>query len=112
MNVDEYEFESEIADWLIRQGGYEPGQAANFDPALGIDTSELAIFIGHTQGDEWEKLVMLHGGVTETAQRAFYARLAAELQNWTSAALWTCSGTGSSTKAWTSDWPTSSQPMD
>jgi type I restriction enzyme, R subunit len=79
VNVDEYEFESEIAGWLVQHGGYRAGEPENFDPALGIDTYVLATFIGKTQGDEWEKLVMLHGGVTETAQRAFYARLAAEL---------------------------------
>jgi type I restriction enzyme R subunit len=37
------------------------------------------VFIGDTQAEDWNRLVMLHGGSTETAQQAFYARLAAEL---------------------------------
>jgi len=76
---DEEAFEKEIAGWLIERGGYEAGAASNFDAGLGIDTSELAVFIGDTQAEDWNRLVMLHGGSTETAQQAFYARLAAEL---------------------------------
>ena len=76
---DEEAFEKEIADWLIERGGYEAGAASNFDAGLGLDTSELAVFIGATQAEDWNRLVMLHGGGTETAQQAFYARLAAEL---------------------------------
>ena len=79
MRPDEEAFEKEIAGWLIEQGGYEAGTASFFDAGLGIDTAELAAFIGATQGDDWNRLVMLHGGSTETAQQAFYARLAAEL---------------------------------
>ncbi len=79
MRPDEEAFEKEIAGWLIERGGYEAGAASNFDAGLGIDTSELAVFIGDTQAEDWNRLVMLHGGSTETAQQAFYARLAAEL---------------------------------
>jgi type I restriction enzyme R subunit len=77
--VDEYAFETEIADWLISHGGYHPGAASHFDTEIGIDTTRLAEFIGHTQAEAWNELVKLHGGSTEAAQKAFYARLASEL---------------------------------
>ena len=83
---DEEAFESHIADWLHRQGGYlEPkvgnqqGQPHDFDATLGIDTAELFAFIGATQADEWANVLKSHSGDPGAAQQAFTKRLSAEL---------------------------------
>jgi type I restriction enzyme R subunit len=76
MRLDEQAFEAEIARWLVDQGGYTPGSASFFDREIGIDTAELLAFIGATQIDQWSRLIALHGGDADTAQRAFCDRLA------------------------------------
>jgi type I restriction enzyme R subunit len=65
--------------WLTEHGGYAEGVASFFVPDLGIDTAELFAFIGATQIEAWDRLIMLHGGDVDTAQRAFADRLAKEL---------------------------------
>jgi type I restriction enzyme R subunit len=79
--LDEFAFESEIVAALTEHGGYTAGEPVNFDRVRGIDTSELAAFIGATQSEEWDALVALHGGDQEASQRAFYDRLAKELDS-------------------------------
>lgn len=85
MKPDEAEFETEIADWLAVQGGYEPvkfGNAAgqqDFRPDLGLDTADLFAFIGATQITEWDRLVKLYGGDQNAAQRAFAERVAKQI---------------------------------
>ncbi len=81
MELDEFAFETEIVAALTEHGGYRAGEPVNFDPGRGIDTAELAVFIGATQSQEWDALVALHGGDQDTAQRAFYDRLAKELDS-------------------------------
>ena len=84
--VDEAAFESFICDWLVGRGGYDAvkvgnaqGEPTDFDPVRGLDTAELFAFIGATQGDEWGRLVKLHGGDPNVAQAKFADRLASEL---------------------------------
>jgi type I restriction enzyme, R subunit len=79
--LDEFAFETEIVAALTEQGGYTVGAPVNFDPGRGIDTAELAAFIGATQIEAWNTLIELHGGDQATAQRAFYDRLAKELDS-------------------------------
>jgi type I restriction enzyme R subunit len=80
MKPDEEAFEHEIADWLTSEGGYRvAAQPTFFDPAIGLDTGELEAFLANTQADEWNRLVMLHGGTSDAAQKAFVQRLAAEI---------------------------------
>ena len=81
MGLDEFAFETEIVSALTEHSGYTGGEPVNFDSGLGLDTAELAAFIGATQIDEWSTLVALHGGDQEKAQRAFYDRLAKELDS-------------------------------
>ncbi len=81
MALDEFAFETEIAAWLTEHAGYTQGSVAHFDPDRGIDTAELFAFIGATQIDQWNLLIMLHGGDPDTAQRAFADRLAKELDS-------------------------------
>lgn len=81
MGLDEFAFEAEIAAALTAHDGYTVGEPVNFDRERGIDTAELAAFIGATQIEEWNALVALHGDDQATAQRAFYDRLAKELDS-------------------------------
>ena len=85
MAVDEAGFEKHISDWLVAHGGYREVKVGNpheptphFDAEVGIDTAELFAFIGETQAEEFEKLVLAHGDLNN-AQRQFVARLAKEL---------------------------------
>jgi type I restriction enzyme R subunit len=79
--LDEFAFEAEIVAALTEHGGYTVGATVNFDPVRGIDTAELVAFIGATQAEEWDALVSLHGGDQDMAQRAFYDRLAKQLDS-------------------------------
>ena len=81
MNVDERLFEDAIEDSLLEQGGYLRSLPSHFDPAIGLDTSELFAFIGATQAREWESLLGRHGNDPDDAQRGFAKRLAVELDN-------------------------------
>lgn len=79
MGLDEFAFETEIVAALTEHGGYTAGAPSNFDAERGIDTAELTAFIGATQIEDWNTLLALHGGDPDTAQRAFYDRLAKEI---------------------------------
>jgi len=78
VSTDERGFE-EAVELALLAGGYLKSFPVNFDPALGLDTSELFTFIGATQSREWESLLGRYGGDAEAAQRGFAKRLAAEL---------------------------------
>lgn len=62
-----------VAEMLER--GWQEGDPRDYRPELGLDTRQLFTFIGATQGDEWERLVMLYGSDTEAAQAGFAKRL-------------------------------------
>ncbi|MGH3568159.1 MAG: type I restriction endonuclease subunit R [Pseudonocardia sp.] len=70
-------FEDGVEHELLARG-WEQAQGT-FRPALGIDTGELVRFIGATQQKSWDKLIELHGGDQDTAQRQFAQRLASEI---------------------------------
>ncbi|HEX6757585.1 MAG TPA: type I restriction endonuclease, partial [Propionibacteriaceae bacterium] len=79
-------FEQSICDWLHNHGGYiavkndlAQGAQPDFDPILGLDTGELFTFIGATQIDAWEQLIMRYGRDQPLAQRRFAERLSSEL---------------------------------
>ncbi|MFD0772851.1 type I restriction endonuclease subunit R [Streptomonospora algeriensis] len=76
---DERSFEAAIVSAMTSHGGWQPGDKANYDPALGIDTAELFAFIGATQPDAWERLVPYHGGDQDIAQQKFLEHLAKEI---------------------------------
>ncbi len=59
--------------------GWHQGANTFYDRELALDTAELFTFIGATQLEAWEKLIARHGGVQDTAQRKFKARLTDEL---------------------------------
>ena len=84
--VNEQGFESYICDWLLSPGGYDTvkvgtaqGSQPDFDPVLALDTGELFTFIGATQIDAWNQLLISYGGDPDKAQKGFANRLAKEL---------------------------------
>lgn len=68
----EKKFEEEIESVLLG-GGYIKGNPKNFDPYLGLDTTELFAFLKSTQPKEWGKLEKSYGGEVE-AKVAKYLR--------------------------------------
>ena len=82
----EFDFETQVCEALVTKSGYvaskvgtAQGDPRDFDAPLGLDTAELFAFIGATQPKEWAKLIDLHGGDPDTAQREFVKRLAKAL---------------------------------
>ncbi|MFC5748810.1 type I restriction endonuclease subunit R [Actinomadura rugatobispora] len=71
---DERAFGDAIVAAMLK-GGWEEGDPRDYRPEVGLDTRQLFTFIGDTQGDEWERLVMLYGNSTEAAQLGFAKRL-------------------------------------
>jgi type I restriction enzyme R subunit len=74
-------FEDAIEASLLKAGGYLQSLPSNFDPFVGLDTTELFAFIDATQSDQWGLLLGLYGNDTDTAQREFVKRLASEVDN-------------------------------
>ena len=87
MSVTEAAFEDHIASWLVEHGGYRQAKIGNvgegprdFDAETGVDTADLFVFIGATQGEQWARLVdSAYGGNANRAQSGFVQRLASEL---------------------------------
>ena len=58
-------FEDAIVNLLATNGGYQVGDAANFDRELALDRSVLLQFIQNSQPEAWEKLSEIHGSTVE-----------------------------------------------
>ena len=71
-------FETEIEYSLTTFGGYEKGNANDFDAALAMDVKTVLRFIQDTQPKSWENLCKRHG---DRVQQNFIKRLADELKN-------------------------------
>src|SRR5271157_4858284 len=78
-HVTEEQFESDIVDGLVEQGGYTQGDTKHFNTTIGLDTTELFAFIEVTQPKEWATLVKHRGGDPDVARTKFLARLVSEL---------------------------------
>ncbi|CAN5753889.1 DEAD/DEAH box helicase family protein [soil metagenome] len=72
-------FEEVIESWLVDHGGYLQGSRSNVDVTRGVDTAELFAFLGATQHEAWSRLIALHGGDPDEAQRRFVDRLVGQL---------------------------------
>ena len=75
--LGEQAFEVRVEDELLRRG-WVRGQGT-YSAELGLDTGELFKFVGATQAKAWARLVQLHGGDPDTAQKQFALRVAAEI---------------------------------
>lgn len=71
-------FEDAVESALIANG-WEPGQPGNYDRELGLDTAELAVFLGRTQPKEWERL---RGAYGDDPARPFARLVAKEIDAW------------------------------
>ena len=84
MKPDERAFEDHICRSLLEDGGYRQVKTGNasgdFDPALGLDTTELFAFIYETQQDQWEQLVKRRGTHLR-AREGFLDRLGSQLDS-------------------------------
>ncbi|MFC9942156.1 type I restriction endonuclease subunit R [Streptomyces pratensis] len=71
-------FENAVEDGLLTHG-WERGQSDNYKHDLGIDTAELATFLGASQNDAWLRLRAEYGeGETASIQR-FAKRVAEQI---------------------------------
>jgi type I restriction enzyme, R subunit len=84
--VTERLLEDEISGHLVARGGYltskvgtSPNHRADFEPRVGLDTTELFGFIETTQAMAWGNLVKAHGGDEAYARLRFSQRLAQQV---------------------------------
>ncbi|MBV9026842.1 MAG: type I restriction endonuclease subunit R [Streptomycetaceae bacterium] len=73
-------FEDAVEVGLLRNG-WVRGLANTYDHALGIDTSELAAFLGASQNDAWLALREAYGEEEEQAIARFAKRVAREIDS-------------------------------
>jgi type I restriction enzyme, R subunit len=78
-HVTEEQFETDIVESLVEQGGYIQGETKHFNTTIGLDTTELFAFIVTSQPKDWATLVKHRGGDPEVARTKFLARLVSEL---------------------------------
>jgi type I restriction enzyme R subunit len=75
----ERHFEDEVFGSLVTEAGWLAGLADDLDFESGIATAELLAFIGQTQIDQWDKLLVQMGNDPDRAQREFRKRVAVEI---------------------------------
>ena len=64
-NIREIKFEEKIEDYLTTQGGYIKSNEIGYEPLKGYKPDSLLKFIKNTQEKNWNKLVKIHGDITE-----------------------------------------------
>lgn len=74
----EGQFEADIESTLLRNG-WQRGLSNTYDHDLGLDTSELAAFLGASQPDAWEKLRDAYGEAEPYAIQRFAAHVAKQI---------------------------------
>ncbi|QMU79073.1 type I restriction endonuclease subunit R [Streptacidiphilus sp. PB12-B1b] len=73
-------FENAVEAALLRSG-WQRGLSNTYDHALGIDTSELAAFLGASQNDAWLALQAAYGEEEQQAIGRFAKRVAREIDS-------------------------------
>jgi type I restriction enzyme R subunit len=68
-----------ITEHLISNDWHQ-GDKLNYSRGIGLDVTELKLFILNTQNEVWERLIALHGG-QEIAWKKFSERLSREIDN-------------------------------
>jgi len=74
----EKHFEDEVVAALVGHSGWTQGSAHDLDLATGINSADLAAFVGHTQPEMWEKWSKPFPNV-DAAQVALRKRVAQEI---------------------------------
>lgn len=75
----ERHFEDEVFDSLVSDGGWLPGLADDLDLESGIASAEMLAFIGVTQIETWNELLLQMGNDPDRAQREFRKRVATDI---------------------------------
>lgn len=60
-NLKEKNFEADIEQWLIAEGGYTKGDQRTYDKERAIDMATLTQFLAMTQPKPWERYVRKYG---------------------------------------------------
>ncbi|MEV4516105.1 type I restriction endonuclease [Dactylosporangium sp. NPDC049525] len=74
-------FGDAIVASLRDDGGWELGDNADYDAALGLDPRQLFAFVEDTQAAEWSELTGYYGGDPGAARQGFAKRLAQAITN-------------------------------
>lgn len=64
-NIKEINFEEKIEEYLTTQGGYIKSNELGYDSLKGYKPDSLINFIKNTQEKNWNKLIKIHGDITE-----------------------------------------------
>ena len=75
----EQHFEDEVFESLVTAGGWIAGLTDDIEFEPGIAPAELLAFIGQTQIDTWDQLLVQMGNDSDRAQREFRKRVASEI---------------------------------
>jgi len=75
----ERDFEDEVFDSLVADGGWAAGLTDDIEFDAGMAPAELLTFIGQTQIETWNQLLVQMGNDADRAQREFRKRVTAEI---------------------------------
>lgn len=64
-DLKEKNFEADIEQWLITEGGYTKGDQRTYDKERAIDMAMLTQFLALTQPKPWERYVRKYGDKAE-----------------------------------------------
>jgi type I restriction enzyme R subunit len=78
-HVKEAQFEADVVESLVREGGYQQVDPHDFDRHAGLDTTQLFAFITDTQPEKWATLVSRYGGDEAVARTKFVSRVVTAL---------------------------------
>ena len=65
-NLKERNFEADIEQWLLEEGGYTKGDLRTYDRERAIDMATLTAFLAMTQPKPWERYVRKYGDKAES----------------------------------------------
>ncbi|MCP2342027.1 type I restriction endonuclease subunit R [Actinomadura rupiterrae] len=71
---DENAFRAGIVSAMVERG-WDVGSPSAYRADLGLDTSQLFTFIGETQSDDWNELLLRYGNDPDAAQFGFATRV-------------------------------------
>ena len=64
-NVNEKQFEHDIAEYLTTEGGYQIGNPSAFNRELALDTNTFITFIKNSQPKKWERYTTIYSHDSE-----------------------------------------------
>ena len=64
-DLKEKQFEADIEQWLLTDGGYTKGDQKTYDKERAIDMTTLIKFLASTQEKQWDRYVRKYGDKAE-----------------------------------------------